>query len=72
MAAEKTTPVFVRVPGDIRDEAQAVAATMGLTLNNLVSMFIFAVAREHAIPQGVVDSLRKPVNLEKPKEEKEK
>ncbi|MBK1723544.1 type II toxin-antitoxin system RelB/DinJ family antitoxin [Thiocystis violacea] len=42
--------VQARIDGDVKEEAAAVLATMGLTVSDAVRLMLTRVAREHALP----------------------
>jgi len=46
----KNAVVRVRIDEDIKEEANAVLASMGLTVSDALRMMLTRVAREHALP----------------------
>jgi len=42
--------VQARIDGEVKEEAAAVLATMGLTISDAVRLLLTRVAREHALP----------------------
>ncbi|MBK1718925.1 type II toxin-antitoxin system RelB/DinJ family antitoxin [Thiocystis violacea] len=42
--------VQARIDGEVKEEAAAVLATMGLTVSDAVRLMLTRVAREHALP----------------------
>ncbi|HEY4077417.1 MAG TPA: type II toxin-antitoxin system RelB/DinJ family antitoxin [Rhizomicrobium sp.] len=48
-----TTVVRARIPVDVKAEASAVAAQLGLTLSDVVRLTLTRVAKDHALPFDV-------------------
>lgn len=47
------TVVRARIPGEVKDEAAQVLATMGLSVSDAIRMLLIRVAREKALPFDV-------------------